>query len=1109
MVLRLKVCALLAIVSVAAKTAVEIAPTQTGAESLDHISEAVSESVPESISESVSEVIGEGGSKAGSINAAAEKGGSMATAIDGETNEANEANGTNETTPSNSSSSSSSSNAKKASPWKMAAFEMPDLADAEVSEFKADTGRVMDIIVHSLYTDKDIFIRELVSNAVDALEKSRLRELRLKPDLQGQSDEASGAESAEGELTKLPKDKIVLTVDKARKEMTILDSGIGMCKDELVNNLGTLAKSGTAEFLKVSKEEAAHLIGKFGVGFYSSFLVADRVSILSRCDSTLQKKKDLAKEGDKDDLTDVYLWTSEAAGSFSVKKLEDSVAKDPAFFFNQMAPRHGTAVILHMKDDAVKYLNEAKVKDVMSRFSSFVPFPIYVQDQRDAETEAAAESAPKFAHMNAQKPIWLQDKSQLKEDDYNQFFRVTHRASADPLAHTHFKGEGEVNFKALFYVPSKQERNLYTKAGELDEISESKRTSNIKLYVQRVLVSDKLENFLPPWLSFVSGVIDSNDLPLKVDRQGLTKSRVMRIIKSKSLQKILDLLRSLSRTADEEAPRLARQLAEIREEAKAKRASLELQVSSSSASPSASKTKEMEEKKKELRAEMKEKRDRVKEENRNYYRFAQFWQKFGQNMVSACIDEDVTMNDKTLRKLFGIFRARSWKAVTAVAAPEPASSANSSAAYQVLGDAHDVGGSFISLDTYIEQMKPGQQSIYYLTGDDVDQLLASPYLEFFKANDVDVLLLLGAFDEACFQNSYVGRKDARYRDKTFVSIEKQSFGPDEFHFLHPDFKAAMNNAQVDTEKETTADETAKVREAVDRVKQELKDDYDLKSLYYKPLIDYASQSLGPEQAQAVILSKTLTTSPAIITTPAFGFTASHERMARTSIGQSQEMINLYSKMKNLELNPDSELVHKLLERVKRVQNLKSATGTSAKEKKKEEEEEGEEGDEGDEGVESEVTAARERADLDRQLEMLYETATIAGGFPARRPHILINALISGLEQRLVPGSPAIQGKAQEASGGGKGEEGSASATGPKPFKLVVDEETRQRFEESKRKKNRKEKGEDMTSAEDDDLSLDIDEDEFGTVNENENNESDEGMNQGVVDGENENMKDEL
>jgi heat shock protein beta len=407
--------------------------------------------------------------------------------------------------------------------------EMQSMKSGQEShEFQAEVNRLMDIIINSLYSNREIFIRELISNAADASDKLRFEALTDK-----------SLDTSE-ELD------IKIHFDKEAKTITITDKGIGMTKDNLIKNLGVVAKSGTTEFLeaatKKENKDTLSLIGQFGVGFYSVYLVADKVTVASKHASDEQ-----------------HVWESTANSVFTV-------AKDPRG--NTLG--RGTSITLHLKEDAEEFLDEASLTKIVTRYSQFINFPIKLlvtksvskevpvedeekkessgessdelevteedEDDKKPKTKTVSEDVEEWKVLNEAKAIWTRDPKTVSDEDYKEFFK-TLSPGGEELQHVHFIAEGEVTFRSLLYIPSKAD-------GSADAVNQ--RKSGVKLYVRRVLISDEFEDFLPRYMNFIKGVVDSDDLPLNVSRETLAQSRVLKVMSKKLVRKILDLLRKMA-----------------------------------------------------------------------------------------------------------------------------------------------------------------------------------------------------------------------------------------------------------------------------------------------------------------------------------------------------------------------------------------------------------------------------------------------------------------------------------------------------------------------------------------------------------------------------------
>ena len=372
----------------------------------------------------------------------------------------------------------------------------------ETHAFQADVQQVLQLVIHSLYSNQDIFLRELISNASDACEKLRFEAI-AEPALLG-----DGAPLA-----------IDLAVDAEAKTLRIRDNGIGMDHDELARNLGTVAHSGTRRFLdRVASGEKvdAQLIGQFGVGFYSAFIVADEVAVTSRRAGSEQ----------------AWTWRSRGDGQFT---LEPAAAD---------APR-GTEIVLHLRDEASDYLQEWKLRSLVRTYSDHVGFPIRMakpalpkDEDEDSEAETTdANAAPELETINQASALWTRAKSELSDDDYKAFYKHISHDFGDPLAWTHNRVEGNQNFTSLLYVPER---------APFDFQNSREDRKGLKLYVKRVFIMDAAEQMLPAYLRFVRGVVDSDDLPLNVSRELLQESRQVERIKGALTKRTLDVLEKVA-----------------------------------------------------------------------------------------------------------------------------------------------------------------------------------------------------------------------------------------------------------------------------------------------------------------------------------------------------------------------------------------------------------------------------------------------------------------------------------------------------------------------------------------------------------------------------------
>ncbi|RMF13349.1 MAG: molecular chaperone HtpG [Gammaproteobacteria bacterium] len=364
----------------------------------------------------------------------------------------------------------------------------------ETLGFQTEVKQLLHLMIHSLYSNRDIFLRELVSNASDALDKLRFEALS-KNDLY----------ENDGEL------KIRLSFDKDARTLTVEDNGIGMNRDDVVAHLGTIAKSGTAEFLKQlsgDKQKDANLIGQFGVGFYSAFIVADEVEVYSR------KAGEPASAG--------VHWQSRGEGEFSVEPYEKA--------------ERGTRVVLHLKPDASEYLDGWKLRSLIKTYSDHIAFPVEMPKEAEGEDDKK-EAGTEWEVVNAAKALWTLPRNEIKEEEYKEFYKHIAHDWQDPLYRSHNKVEGKHEYTSLLYIPSHAPFDLYNR--------EAPR--GLKLYIKRVFIMDDAEQFLPLYLRFVKGVLDSADLPLNVSREILQDSQAVRSIKSALTKRVLDMLSKLAK----------------------------------------------------------------------------------------------------------------------------------------------------------------------------------------------------------------------------------------------------------------------------------------------------------------------------------------------------------------------------------------------------------------------------------------------------------------------------------------------------------------------------------------------------------------------------------
>ena len=361
-------------------------------------------------------------------------------------------------------------------------------AEKQTHGFQAEVSRLLHLMIHSLYSNREIFLRELISNASDACDKLRFQALD-NPALLEQGDEP----------------RITLQVDKDAGTLTITDNGIGMGQDEVVDNLGTIARSGTEKFLanlSGDQKKDAQLIGQFGVGFYSAFIVADTVTVETR------KAGEAAADGVR--------WESDGKGEFSVEPL----TRDES----------GTAVILHLRDDARDFLDDFKIRQVIGQYSDHVAFPIVLVTAQDGDDEAKEET------LNSATALWQRPRSEVTDEEYQNFYKHISHDFQDALTWSHNKVEGKLEYTSLLYIPARAPFDLYQR--------EANR--GLKLYVQRVFIMDDAEQFLPQYLRFIKGVIDAPDLPLNVSRELLQDYGPVQKIRAALTKRVLQMLKKLS-----------------------------------------------------------------------------------------------------------------------------------------------------------------------------------------------------------------------------------------------------------------------------------------------------------------------------------------------------------------------------------------------------------------------------------------------------------------------------------------------------------------------------------------------------------------------------------
>src|ERR1700735_127919 len=367
-------------------------------------------------------------------------------------------------------------------------------------EFQTEVNQLLQLIIHSLYSHPEIFLRELISNSSDALDK--LRHLTL-------TEEAYKSVPFEP--------RIDLELDEEKKTLTIADTGIGMNQEDLVEHLGTIARSGTKTFLAQLSGDAkkdSTLIGQFGVGFYSAFMVADRGEVVSR------------KAGEDQ----AWRWTSDGKTGFDIEPAERAVA--------------GTTVLLHLNEEGQQYANSWRLREIVKKYSNHIAFPIFLTSDKSEGNEEEKKSIKTRTteQINAASALWRRPKSELKDEDYKELYKSLTGEWEDPLFWFHTKAEGSLEYTTLFYIPSKAPLDLY----------HADYKTGVKLYVKRVFIMEDAKELLPAYLRFVRGIIDSEDLPLNVSREILQQNRILTTIRTASVKKILSELKSIASNKPEE-----------------------------------------------------------------------------------------------------------------------------------------------------------------------------------------------------------------------------------------------------------------------------------------------------------------------------------------------------------------------------------------------------------------------------------------------------------------------------------------------------------------------------------------------------------------------------
>jgi molecular chaperone HtpG len=596
-----------------------------------------------------------------------------------------------------------------------------DTQTKETLTFQTEAKQLLQLMIHSLYSNKEIFLRELVSNASDACDKLRFEALTETQLLEEDSELA-----------------IHLHVDTDARTITVTDNGVGMSRQEVIEQIGTIAKSGTREFVETltgDQAKDAQLIGQFGVGFYSSFIVADRVTLTTR-------RAGLTP-------TDAVRWESSGEGDYTL----ESVSKDS----------RGTEVTLHLREDEDELLSGHRIRTILHKYSDHITIPIFMpkeappsEDSSDSENATDTAGSSEIEKVNQASALWTRAKSEITKEQYHEFYKHVAHDFSEPLTYTHARVEGRQEYTVLFYIPQQAPFDLF----------ERDQRHGIKLYVRRVFIMDGAEQLMPGYLRFVKGLIDSNDLPLNVSREILQHSRDVEAMKTASAKRVLGLLEDLAKNEPSQ--------------------------------------------------------------------YETFWKEFGR-VLKEGVGEDLANKER----IGGLLRFATTH--------------------------HDNNSQTVSLAEYVDRMKDGQDSIYYITADSFSAAQHSPHLEIFRKKNVEVLLLHDRVDEwlVAHLNEFNG--------KTLQSVTKGDLNLGEL--------ASENvTAEVEAKKKTADD--------------------------FKPLLERIQQALG-DKAKEVRLTDRLTESPACLVTEQDGMSANLERVLRAA-GQAVPDVPLV-----LEINAEHPIVVRL------------------------------------------------------------------------------------------------------------------------------------------------------------------------------------------------------
>ena len=504
------------------------------------------------------------------------------------------------------------------------------MSKSEKLEFQTEVSQLLKLMINSVYSEKEVFVRELVSNASDACDKLRYlantKEKLIKDD---------------------PNFKIQIAIDKKSNLISISDNGVGMNKKDLVSNLGTIARSGTAHFLKElseSKTKDLSLIGQFGVGFYSAFMVASQTKVITR------------KAGENK----IWVWTSDGESSFTIEETEDP---------SLLASNRGTTIELTLTKDSKEYLDKDRIQNIIRRYSDHISIPIYISDGTEKKDET-------LESVNSASAIWTRPKNKISAEQYKEFYNHTGQMFDDPWMTSHYKAEGKIEYTVLNFIPSTKPFDLYDPA----------RENRLKLYVKRVFITDNCPELIPPYLRFLRGIIDSEDLPLNISREMLQNNPVVTKIRSSLVKRTISDLK--------------KKLAKDRES------------------------------------------------------YEKFWENFGP-VLKEGIYEDFERKDAILE--ISLFK-------------------------------NSKSSKLITLNEYIESMGKKQKDIYFMTGDNYENIINNPSLEGYKSRDINVLILDDPVD------SFWTSSTPSYLEKNFKSVTR---GADDLEKIDGEKKDSKENKSTE------------------------------------------------------------------------------------------------------------------------------------------------------------------------------------------------------------------------------------------------------------------------------------------------------------------------